>query len=267
LYPAGKISASQEQQIAGLGENITALAVESTFDKCQQLVKQAFTDNDLAVGTTLISANSINIARWLPQSVYYILAWHTMHRMQTQKNLVIPCGNYGNISSAMLLHAMGYRFDKIIAAHNSNDTIPRYLLSGQYAPQPTVSTFANAMDVSDPSNFGRMQYLLARESDPSLFFAASVSDDQILSAIRDAWDRYQYLLDPHTATAYHLISKLQLEGTIVATAHPFKFKEVIIKALGFYPETWRLDEGIADLHRQIIPADYSILKKLILLTG
>jgi threonine synthase len=243
LYPKGKVSAYQEQQIAGLGDNIEAVAVSGNFDDCQRLVKQAFADQDLSREHRLTSSNSINIGRWLPQMLFYATAWHWMERSNIDKNIIVPSGNYGNIAAGLLFHMMGFHFKELIAAHNENDTIPRYLLSQQYQPHATKHTFANAMDVSDPSNFVRFKYLMSREREnPIRFSAQSVSDENILSAIRECWKQNGFLIDPHTATAYSITKSKGIKGTILATADPYKFKEVIIKALGHFPKDWELPE-------------------------
>lgn len=265
LYPIGKISPLQEMQIAGMGGNIIALAVDGSFDDCQQMVKSAFSDEVLRSIVNITSANSINIARWIPQMIFYAIAWREIQRKSIESTLCIPSGNYGNIAAAFLMHDMGLTFKEVLAAHNANDTIPRFLSSGDYAPGGTISTLANAMDVNDPSNFVRLQYLQQHQFRSRLanFRAESVSDIQILAAIRDAWDHHQYLLDPHTATAWHMLKENGGKGMIVATAHPYKFEEVIIKALGFYPREWIKTWESGPIQSTSIPADYSALKELL----
>jgi threonine synthase len=265
LYPKDKISPLQEYQIAGLGGNITALAVDGTFDDCQRMVKSAFNDKVLRSGINITSANSINIARWLPQMIWYAVAWKAMQREGVDTSVSIPSGNYGNIAAAFLACAMGLQFKEILAAHNANDTIPRFLHYGIYSPGMTISTLANAMDVSDPSNFVRLRYLKqfeASEFTPA-FSAETVSDDQIIEAIRTCWKRHQYLLDPHTATAWYVLNQKGANGIVVSTAHPFKFKEVIIKALGFYPDAWNKSWVDAQINYITIPATYSALEEFL----
>ncbi len=266
LYPKGKISPLQEMQIAGLGGNIIALEVEGSFDDCQRMVKSAFNDIPLRAEINITSANSINIARWLPQMIFYALVWQAIKGSGHKDTLCIPSGNYGNLAATFLLHDMGMHFGEILAAHNANDTIPRFLTTGKYSPSKTISTLANAMDVSDPSNFIRLQYLQQHQYRGRLakLKALSVSDAQILEAIQDAWLHHQYLLDPHTATAWHMLKVHGGKGTIVATAHPYKFEEVIVKALGFYPSEWIKEWRSAPVTSSSIPADYSALKKLLL---
>ncbi len=267
LYPKGKISSLQEMQIAGLGGNITAVAVDSNFDDCQSMVKSAFNDQALRARVNITSANSINIARWLPQMIFYAIAWREIQWQSIESTLCIPSGNYGNVAAAFLMHDMGLTFKAIFASHNANDTIPRFLSSGVYAPDKTVSTFANAMDVNDPSNFVRLQYLQQHQYRGRLanFRAQSVSDTQILEAIRDAWNNHQYLLDPHAATAWHMLKANGGKGIIIATAHPYKFEDIIVKALGFYPAEWIKTWKSGPVKSISVPADYSALKELLTL--
>lgn len=265
LYPKGKVSPLQEMQIAGMGGNIIALSVDGSFDDCQHMVKSAFSDQVLRSTVNITSANSINIARWLPQMIFYAIAWREIQSQGIESKLSIPSGNYGNIAAAFLMHNMGLTFKEILAAHNANDTIPRFLSYGNYAPGATISTLANAMDVNDPSNFVRLRYLQQHQYRGRLasFRAESVSDAHILEAIRDAWDNHHYLLDPHTATAWHMLKANGGKGIIVATAHPYKFEEVIIKALGFYPKEWIKTWVSGPIKSTSVPADYSALKELL----
>lgn len=265
LYPKGKVSPLQEMQITGMGGNIIALAVDGSFDDCQHMVKSAFSDEALRSTVNITSANSINIARWLPQMIFYAIAWREIQRQSIESTLCIPSGNYGNIAAAFLMHDLGLTFKEIFAAHNANDTIPRFLSSGDYAPRGTLSTLANAMDVNDPGNFVRLRYLQQHQYRSHLanFRAESVSDTQILEAIRDAWVNHQYLLDPHTATAWHMLKANGGKGIIVATAHPYKFEDVIIKALGFYPREWIKTWASGPVNSTSVPADYSALKELL----
>lgn len=266
LYPSGKISSLQEMQIAGLGENIFAVRVDGTFDDCQRLVKMAFMDLELRTMISITSANSINLARWLPQMVFYGIAFKEILQKEIEPVLCVPSGNYGNITAGILMYQMGFRFQKMIASHNENDTIPRFLKNGTYHPYKTVQTFANAMDVSDPSNFVRLQYLWDSDkiNSSEIFSAESVSDDQILHAIRDCWDKHNYLLDPHTATAWHVLNQNGAKGIIFSTAHPYKFEDIINDALGFYPEEWRKAQTSTSNRSVRIPVDYQTLKAFLL---
>lgn len=269
LYPAGRVSPLQEMQIAGLGGNITALAVDGSFDDCQSLVKKAFSDTALRNRINLTSANSINVARWLPQMIFYALAWIEARKKGIEQVICIPSGNYGNIAAAYLAHDMGFNFKEILAAHNANDTIPRYLTTGEYKPGKTISTLANAMDVNDPSNFVRLQYLQQHQFRGRLasFQTQCVTDEQILNAIREVWERYKYLLDPHTATAWHMLNEQGGHGIIVATAHPYKFENVIVEALGYYPEEWTLARERGQVSSIKIPASDAVLRDILLDAG
>ncbi|MBK9104238.1 MAG: threonine synthase [Saprospiraceae bacterium] len=269
LYPAGRVSPLQEMQIAGLGGNITALAIDGSFDDCQSLVKKAFSDTALRNRINLTSANSINVARWLPQMIFYALAWIEARKKGIEQVICIPSGNYGNIAAAYLAHDMGFNIKDILAAHNANDTIPRYLTTGEYKPGKTISTLANAMDVNDPSNFVRLQYLQQHQFRGRLasFQAQCVTDEQILNAIREVWERHKYLLDPHTATAWHMLNEQGGHGIIVATAHPYKFENVIVEALGYYPEEWTLARERGQVSSIKIPASDVVLRDILLDAG
>src|SRR4030095_12355274 len=210
LYPSGKISPLQEQQIAGPGRNIKAVAVNGSFDDCQALVKKAFSDKEIRDSIIMTSANSINIARWLPQMVYYAIALKQVSRQGAFPVFSVPSGNYGNVTAGILLHEMGLKSKRFISAHNANDTIPRYLQNGDYLPGKTIPTHANAMDVSDPGNFARLQYLWSsgKLMDKELFTAISVSDKEILESIKECWEKHEYLIDPHTATAWKALHQI-----------------------------------------------------------
>lgn len=265
LYPIGKVSPLQEQQIAGLGGNITAVGVRGSFDDCQHLVKRAFSDKELRKALTLTSANSINVARWLPQMIYYAFALKEAIKQNVEFVFSVPSGNYGNITAGLLLHSMGIKLEKFIAAHNANDTIPRLLINDIYEPHETIATFANAMDVSDPSNFLRLQYLWDKYPDliDDHFTAVSVSDQDILDSITSCWNDHHYLLDPHTATAWKALNDQGGKGIILSTAHPYKFEDVIIKALGYYPEVWKKEWQSGKIEKMEIEADYDELKKIL----
>ncbi len=265
LYPIDKVSTLQEQQIAGLGRNITAVGVRGSFDDCQKLVKNAFSDQELRTTITLTSANSINIARWLPQMIYYAFALKEAIKQNVEFVFAVPSGNYGNITAGLLIHSMGMKLEKFIAAHNANDTIPRLLKNDIYDPHETIATLANAMDVSDPSNFLRLQYLWDKYPDliDDHFTAISVSDEEILQSIRTCWNEHGYLLDPHTATAWKALNIQGGKGIILATAHPYKFEDVIIKALGHYPEDWKKEWLSGKIEKMEIGVDYEELKRIL----
>lgn len=235
LYPSGKVSNLQEKQLTTLGGNITALEVEGDFDDCQALVKQAFLDKELNEKLSLTSANSINIARWMPQSIYY--AWMLTQIESNDLLVAVPSGNYGNITAAMLAKRMGFPLGKFLACSNANDVVPRYLDTATYLPKPTVATYANAMDVSKPSNFPRMQELYggSYKSITADVKGFSLSDDEILRTIADCKRETGYLLDPHGAIGYAGLKenlKPGQKGVFLETAHPIKFAPTMAKALG-----------------------------------
>ncbi|WP_424961116.1 threonine synthase [Ekhidna sp.] len=231
LYPKGKVSELQEKQLTTLGRNITALEVEGTFDDCQNLVKQAFADKQLNKEMHLSSANSINIARWLPQSLFYYVPLQYGFRDVT---IAVPSGNYGNLTSGVLAMKMGVLIKEFIAASNANDVVPRYLRSGDYAPEVTIPTIANAMDVSDPSNFKRLLSLFngSFQEIKNHLNPFTSDDNAIKQTIRECHNENDYLLDPHSAIAYAALLDPDEEGVFLGTAHYCKFLPTINEALG-----------------------------------
>ena len=239
LYPKGKVSPIQECQFTTLGQNITAIEVDGVFDDCQALVKNAFMDADLNQHMKLTSANSINVARFLPQAFYYFNAYARMKQQGKADNFVVcvPSGNFGNICAALFDHEMGLPVKRFIAANNANDVFYNYLLSGQYEPKPSKQTLANAMDVGDPSNFARIYDLYGKSHEriTSLISGATYSDDQIRETMRQCYADTKYILDPHGACGYQaLVDGLQEGevGVFCETAHPAKFKEKVDEILG-----------------------------------
>lgn len=236
LYPSGKVSDLQEKQLTTLGGNITALEVEGDFDDCQALVKQAFLDSELNKKLNLTSANSINIARWMPQSIYY--AWLSLQLENPEEALIaVPSGNYGNVTAGMLAKRMGFPLGDFLVCSNANDIIPRYLESQDYEVQPTIATYANAMDVSNPSNFPRMLELYNHSFDDLIadISGFTLNDETILQTIKDCHNESGYLLDPHGAIGYAGLNEMlrkDQKGVFLETAHPIKFAPVIEKALG-----------------------------------
>ena len=231
LYPSGKVSKIQEQQLTTLGKNITAIEVEGSFDDCQRIIKTAFLDNEIQGKVNLSSANSINIARLLPQSVYYAWAWNFL---DCPKNVVIsvPSGNFGNLTGALIAKKMGLPISKFLASVNSNDVFPNYLDSGNYKPKDSVSTISNAMDVGDPSNFVRIQSLYKSDLNKIRedIISISVSDDLTKKRIIEINQKFNYLADPHTAVGLYGINKIldkNQTGIVLSTAHPGKFADVI----------------------------------------
>ena len=242
LYPKGKVSPIQECQFTTLGKNITAIEVDGVFDDCQALVKSAFMDEELNKHMMLTSANSINVARFLPQAFYYFNAYARMKALGKGDNFVmcVPSGNFGNICSALFGHAMGLPVKRFIAANNANDIVYKYLQTGKYEPKASVQTLANAMDVGDPSNFARIINLYSQNNKltdeathhriTNLISGATYSDDQIREIMRQCYAETGYILDPHGACGYQALADGLQEGEIglfCETAHPAKFKEKV----------------------------------------
>jgi len=234
LYPSGKVSNVQEKQLTTLGKNIHALEVNGDFDDCQQLVKQAFADKELTKKIFLTSANSINIARWLPQQFYYFFAYKQWPDKRHPPVISVPSGNFGNLCAAILAHASGLPVQQFIAACNVNDVVPEFLKTGDYQPKKTIATISNAMDVGDPNNFVRILEIF--EEDVSqlrrILSASSITDEETRGTIQKVYKRYHYLLDPHGAVGYlaldqYLKKHKGLKGLFVETAHPVKFYDVV----------------------------------------
>lgn len=247
LYPKGKVSPIQECQFTTLGQNITAIEVDGVFDDCQALVKSAFMDEELNQHMKLTSANSINVARFLPQAFYYFNAYARMKALGKADELVmcVPSGNFGNICSALFGHEMGLPIKRFIAANNANDVFYNYLQTGKYEPKASVQTLANAMDVGDPSNFARILNLYSKNNAltpeathhriTNLISGATYSDEQIKETMRKCYSETGYILDPHGACGYRALQEGLKEGEIgvfCETAHPAKFKEKVDDILG-----------------------------------
>ena len=237
LYPKGKVSPIQECQFTTLGQNITALEIDGTFDDCQALVKAAFMDEALNAHMKLTSANSINVARFLPQSFYYFNAWAQLARQGKADGLVVcvPSGNFGNITAGLFAHRMGLPIKRFVAANNRNDVFLEYLQTGVYTPRPSVATLANAMDVGNPSNFARIIGLYSYEQICTLISGYRYTDEQIAEAIRRCYAETGYLLDPHGACGYQALEATLRPGetgVFLETAHPAKFKGTVDQILG-----------------------------------
>jgi threonine synthase len=235
LYPSKKVSAVQEAQMTTLGNNISALEVNGTFDDCQQLVKQAFTDIELNKEIFLTSANSINVARWLPQQFYYFFAYKQWVDKNNPPVIAVPSGNFGNICAGLLAMQSGLPIKHFVAACNANKVVPDYLLNQQYQPQPAIATISNAMDVGNPSNFIRVLELFQQQfvSLKTVLSSYSVSDEATKATIQSVYEQFNYLLDPHGAVGYASLEK-ELEkfpqntkGIVLETAHPVKFNDTI----------------------------------------
>jgi threonine synthase len=251
LYPSGKVSSVQEKQLTTLGNNIHALEVKGNFDDCQQMVKRAFADEALTSQLFLTSANSINVARWLPQQFYYFLAWKQWPFKNEPPVICVPSGNFGNICAGMLANQSGLPVKKFIAACNANDIIPNYLNSGELNLKPAVATISNAMDVANPSNFIRIMVLFHQHLDETkaMLESCSIDDATTRKTIKTVYDKYHYLLDPHSAVAFKAMEDYQQQhpsqkGIIVSTAHPVKFPEVVEEEIG---KTIELPEQVKDI--------------------
>ena len=238
LYPAGKVSLVQEQQLTTCGSNITALEIDGSFDDCQALVKEAFMDVDIAATMNLSSANSINVARWLSQQIYYFLA-HQQWEHDEPPVISVPSGNFGNLCAGMMAYKTGLPVQHFIAACNVNDTVPAYLRTKDYQVKPSVSTLSNAMDVGNPSNFIRIMKLMNQDYTvlQSLVSGYTITDETTLATIQKVYQQYGYMLDPHGAVAYAALIQYQLEnknarGYILETAHPVKFPDAVKTATG-----------------------------------
>lgn len=238
LYPKGKVSKIQESQFTTLGKNITAIEVDGVFDDCQALVKKAFMDADLNRLMKMTSANSINVARFLPQSFYYFNAYARMKEAGKADELVVcvPCGNFGNITACLFAREMGLPIKRFIAANNANDVFYKYLETGEYLPAPSVQTIANAMDVGNPSNFARILDMYDGSVDKirEVVSGATYADDEIYATMKSCYDETGYILDPHGACAYRALADGLREGetgVFLETAHPAKFVETVKRAI------------------------------------
>jgi threonine synthase len=239
LYPSGKVSDIQEKQFTTLGGNITALEIDGTFDDCQRLVKQAFMDEQLKQKLFLTSANSINIARLIPQSFYYFYAFAQIKEKQKPIVFSVPSGNFGNLTAGLFAKRMGLPIHQFIAATNQNDIVPTYLKTKLFSPRPSVQTISNAMDVGNPSNFARMLDLYQNDFEnlSKDVVGCHYSDEQTSNAMNEVFKNINYVLDPHGAVGYlalkeYLKPNSNAIGVFLETAHPAKFKEVVEGAIG-----------------------------------
>jgi threonine synthase len=237
LYPKGMVSNIQEKQFTTLGKNIVAIEIEGTFDHCQNLVKQAFMDSEIRSKRNIASANSISIARLIPQIVYYFYAYARLEKTGKPIVFSVPCGNFGNLTAGLFAKEMGLPVSHFIAATNRNNIVPEYLQTGKYNPRPSVQTISNAMDVGNPSNFDRIMELYANNCDKvkSQFSGFSISDEDTISTMLELYKKTGYTLDPHGAVAYAGLKEYmktnEVTGIFLETAHPAKFKEIVEEAL------------------------------------
>ncbi len=239
LYPSGKVSDVQERQLTTLGQNITALEVQGTFDDCQQMVKKAFLDKDLRSVRQFTSANSINVARWLPQLFYFLFAFKEVKTRYEKITFSVPSGNFGNLCAGLVAQKLGMPSVHFIASTNVNDTVPEFLRTGQYHPRPSRATISSAMDVGDPSNFIRIRHLFNNDLQAlsQQLSSYSFTDEQTKKAILEIFRTTGYVADPHGAVAYLGLKKYRKShpggmGIFLETAHPYKFLDVIEPILG-----------------------------------
>jgi threonine synthase len=269
LYPKGRVSRIQELQLTTFGGNVITLEVQGSFDDCQTLAKAALADEELRSRVSLTSANSINVARWLPQQFYYFFA----HKQWAGEAPIVsvPSGNFGNLASGVLAHISGLPVKRFIAACNANDVVPRFLQTQIYEPLPAIATLSNAMDVGSPSNFVRIlemfEHDLPRLS--AIMSATSISDDGTREIIRRVYEQSNYILDPHGAVGYASLAKYLQEhggrGYLLATAHPIKF-DAVTEILGFEPESPGSVRELAEKQKQSIEIDndYAAVREIIL---
>ena len=273
LYPKGKVSKIQESQFTTLGKNITAIEVDGVFDDCQALVKRAFMDEELQGHMNLTSANSINVARFLPQAFYYFNAYAQAKKLGKADNLTIcvPSGNFGNITAGLFAQSMGLPIKHFIAANNANDIFYNYLLSGIYSPKASIQTIANAMDVGDPSNFARILdlYKSSHTEICNHISGATYTDDEIAATMKKCYEQTGYVLDPHGACGYQALKDNLKEGetgVFLETAHPAKFKEKVDAILSTDIEIpTRLADFMKGKKQSLeMAADFSAFKQFLL---
>lgn len=238
LYPSGKVSDIQERQLTTLGQNITALEVDGTFDDCQAMVKNAFLDKDLLTHMKLTSANSINVARWLPQLFYFLFAYKQAKSKGKEIIFSVPSGNFGNICAGLVAQRLGMPVNHFIAATNVNDTVPQFMSTKEYTPKPSTATISNAMDVGDPSNFIRIRHLFQDDFEAlkKNLSSYSFNDEQTKEALKEIYNINGYIADPHGAVGYLGLKKYQklhpnTYGIFLETAHPVKFLDIVEETL------------------------------------
>ena len=272
LYPKGKVSEVQEKQLTTLGQNITALEVDGVFDDCQDMVKTAFLDAEITAKRKLTSANSINVARWLPQMLYYFIAYRALKGKHKKLVVSVPSGNFGNICAGMMGKKLGLPIDHFIASTNINATVPRYMDTESYSPQPTLPTISNAMDVSDPSNFVRIQKIY-NTSFPDLandLTAYSFDDEQTKEGLKEIYNSSQYVADPHGAVGYlglkkYLENHKDAYGLFLETAHPIKFLDTVTETLGVDVAVPERIQSLFHKTKKSIPiASYAALKSYLI---
>ncbi|MFK5959070.1 MAG: threonine synthase [Lutibacter sp.] len=271
LYPSGKVSNVQEKQLTTLGKNITALEVSGTFDDCQTMVKNVFSDKELTSNKNLTSANSINVARWLPQMFYFFFAYKQLKNKKKDVIFSIPSGNFGNICAGMMAQQLGLPVKQFIASTNVNDIVPNYLKTGIYTPKPSIQTISNAMDVGDPSNFVRILEIY-KNNDAELknhLTSYSFTDDETREALKFIKDNSNYIADPHGAVGYlglkKYLSDNDAQGIFLETAHPVKFLDVVEPVINETIEFPTQIKEVIDREKVSIPiSTYEELKQFLL---
>jgi len=270
LYPSGRVSRIQEQQLLRAGSNIMAIELEGDFDDCQRLVKKAFADRELNEKLVLTSANSINFARLFPQSVYYFYAWAQIEEKDKPVCFSVPSGNFGNLTAGLIAKKMGLPVSGFVASTNINRSVPLYLETGNFLPHPSFKTISNAMDVGNPGNFRRILHLYGndlnriREDISGFWF----TDESTREGMKELYEKYSYIADPHAAVAYlglkRQMEKVQCNGIFLATAHPGKFPEEVMKATGLNVALPGLHNGAGKESQHVkAPADFGFLKDLL----
>ena len=269
LYPSGKVSDIQEKQLTTLGQNITALELDGVFDDCQEMVKTAFLDEEIT--KKLTSANSINVARWLPQMFYFFFAYKELQKKNKELIFSVPSGNFGNICAGIMAQKLGLPIKHFIASTNVNDTVPNYLVNGVYTPKPSKATISNAMDVGNPSNFIRIQELFNNDLEAlkSVFSSYSFSDDETRETMKEIYRNSGYVADPHGAVGYLGLKKHGLQenefGVFLETAHPVKFLDIVEETLPVKVEIPKQIQKIINNKKVAIKAaNYQDLKDFLL---
>ncbi|NOY07968.1 MAG: threonine synthase [Spirochaetes bacterium] len=265
LYPSQRVSPLQEKQLTTLGHNITALEVKGSFDDCQRMAKEAFLDRELKEKINLTSANSINPGRLIPQSFYYMFGYIAYKNSAEDIVFCVPSGNFGNLTAGILAHKWGMPASRYIAATNVNDVVPEYLKSGLFIPRASITTLSNAMDVGNPSNFERLKALFNNNNQDmnSVIHGEAITDSETIQSIREVYERYGILIDPHTAVGYRAARNYLLKNgrgkiLILATAHPGKFTETVYRATGIEPEVPDTLKMLMDRPKRSIIIDPSI---------
>lgn len=272
LYPSGKVSPVQELQLTTCGQNITAIELNGSFDDCQALVKAAFVDQDIMAKMQLSSANSINVARWLSQQIYYFLAYQQW-RGNTPPVIAVPSGNFGNLCAGIMAYQTGLPVQHFIAACNVNDTVPDYLHTGLFQSKPTIPTISNAMDVGNPSNFIRILEMFHQDHQAmaALVSGYTITDEATMQTMQSVFQQFGYTLDPHGAVAYAALEQYQrnhphAKGYILETADPVKFPDAVTKAIGAAPSIPLAANNLFNKTKNSIPMnhDYAVFKDYLL---